>query len=220
MSKPDFLAIAEAAMAAAAPREDTIQRIAQREACDLREARLTDSGVRGAITDEDFEWIVQDSIPHETHALKTVRRWMNVRSGSAKPLTTMALVGLTGRGKTFAGAWLLSRLGGRYVTSEELRRMVVSTHWRESTALERLLSTRCLVIDDLGGELDAVTAAAAVLVAVNRRSGSGRAWTALTSNLPESEFRERYGERTIRRIEHRGAIIEVAGEDLRRKAGQ
>jgi DNA replication protein DnaC len=220
MSKPDFLAIAEAAMAAAAPREDVIQRIAQREACELRESRLNDSGVRGAITDEDWDWIVQDRIPHETHALRSVRRWMDVRSGSAKPLTTIALVGLTGRGKTLAGSWLISRLGGRYVTAEDLRRLVVSTHWRETAALDRLLSTRCLVIDDLGGELDAATAAAAVLVAVNRRSGSGNAWTALTGNLPEVEFRDRYGERTIRRIEHRGAIIEVTGEDLRRKAGQ
>jgi hypothetical protein len=220
MNKPDFLAIAEAAMAAAAPREDVIQRSAQREACELRESRLTDSGVRGAITDEDWDWIVQDSIPHETHALRSVRRWMAVRSGSDKPLTTLALVGLTGRGKTLAGAYIVSQLGGRYVTAEALRRLVVSTHWRESTALEQLLNARCVVVDDLGAELDAITAAAAVLHLVNRRSGSGRAWTLLTSNLPDAEFRERYGERTIRRIEHRGAIIEVTGDDLRRKAGQ
>jgi len=218
MNKPDFLAIAEAAMAAAPPREDVIQRIAQREACELRESRLTDSGVRGAITDEDFDWIVQDAIPHETHALRAVRLWMAVRSGSAKPLTTLALTGLTGRGKTLAGAYIVSQLGGRYVTAEDLRRLVVGTHWREGAELERLLNARCVVVDELGGELDASTAAAAVLKLVNRRSGSGRAWTLLTANLPEPEFRERYGERTVRRIEHRGAIIEVAGEDLRRKA--
>lgn len=212
--KADFLALAEAAMAVssgAPPRDD------QRLACELRESRLADSGIRGAITDEDHDWIIRDSIPHETHALRTVQRWEHVRSGSAKPLTTLALVGPTGRGKTFAGAYVLSRLGGRYVTGEALRRLVVSTHYRDSATLALLVNARCVVVDDLGGEHDANTAAAAVFELVNMRSGSSRSWTLLTSNLPDSDFRERYGERTIRRIEHRGAIVEVSGEDLRGK---
>jgi len=217
MIKSDFLAIAEEAMAKAMPREDMIRGIAEREARNMRESRLNDSGVRGAITDEDFGWIAGNAIPIETHALRSVRRWMHIRSGSAKPLTTLALTGLTGRGKTLAGAFLVSQLGGLYATAETLRRMFVSNHWREGAELQRLLGARCVVVDDLGGEHDANTAAAAVFELVNMRSGSSRSWTLLTSNLPDSDFRERYGERTIRRIEHRGAIVEVSGEDLRGK---
>lgn len=214
--RADFLALAEAAMGSA-PSPEAVRRSQEREAAELREARLVESGVRGAITDEDCERIVADS-QLETHAIRSVKRWLNVRSGSAtKPMTTLVLVGLTGRGKTVAGAWLLARIGGRYATAETLRRSVVSTHWREAAPLEQLINTRCVVIDDAGGELDANSAAAAMFELINRRSGHSRSWTLVTANMPHEEFRERYGERTIRRIEHQGAIIEVAGDDLRRK---
>lgn len=217
LRRPDFLALAEAAMGHA-PSAEALQRATERDESEQREARLLESGVRGAITDEDFEGLIAGTLL-ETHAIRSVQRWRNVRSGSAtKPMTTLVLVGLTGRGKTLAGGWLLAAIGGKYATAETLRRSVVSTHWRDAAPLEQLIKARCVVIDDAGGELDANSAAAAMFELVNRRSGHSRSWTLITANMPQEEFRERYGERTIRRIEHQGAIIEVSGEDLRRKA--
>ena len=214
--KPDFLAIAASAIATAPSDRAVSQAAAPLEAAQ-REARLTESGIRGAITDADVAALVADDIG-QTHALVTVQRWLNARSSSStRPLSVLVLVGQTGRGKTVAGAWLLARIGGRYVTAETLRRVVVSTHFRDSQVLEHLLNSRCVVLDDAGGEHDANSAAAAMFELVNRRAGHARAWTLITSNLPKPEFCERYGERTVRRIEHQGAIVEVSGADLRRK---
>lgn len=214
----DFMALAndESAWRSTADVQRS-QELLDREA---REQRLMDDrcGIRGAITAEDRAAIVSDQGLRNTHALRAVQRWFNVRSGSVqRPLGALALVGNTGRGKTLAGAWLIARLGGQYVTAESLRRAFVSTHWRDRGVLDELCNQRCLMVDDAGTELDAITAQAAMFEVVNRRMGNPRAWTLITANLTAGEFRERYGERTTRRIEHQGAIIEVEGEDLRRR---
>jgi DNA replication protein DnaC len=210
-----FSAIAEEAKAFA-PSDEEARKAEQRLDMQQREPRLDESGIRGSITEEDFRAICAGSL-QDTHALRTVQRWVNARSsGSTRPLSTLVLVGLTGRGKTVAGAWLLAKLGGRYITAEALRRVVVGSHWRDAATLVDLLNTRCVVVDDAGGEHEANGAKAAMFELVNKRVGHGSAWTLITANLTAAEFAERYGERTIRRIEHQGAIVEVSGDDLRR----
>jgi DNA replication protein DnaC len=187
---------------------------------DMREQCLLDDrcGIRGAITAEDRATIIADNGLQNTHALRAVQRWFNIRSGSVqRPVSALALLGETGRGKTFAVAWLLARVGGMYITAEAMRRLFVSTHYRDSRRFDELLEQRCLVIDDVGTELDALTAQAAMFEAVNRRVGNSRAWTGLTGNITAAEFKDRYGERTVRRIEHQGAIVEVSGDDMRRR---
>lgn len=187
---------------------------------EAREENLLDHrcGVVGAITAEDRQAIITGQGLLRTHALAACQRWFNVRSGSSsRPMSMMALVGLSGRGKTMAAAWLLARVGGRYVTAETMRRAFVSTHWRDAGKFDELVAQRCLVIDEAGCELDGTTALAAMNELINRRLGLERAWTLITANIIEEEFRQRYGDRTIRRIEHMGAIIQVKGDDLRRR---
>lgn len=187
---------------------------------ETREENLLDHrcGILGAITAEDRQAIISDQGLQRTHALRAVQRWYNVRSGSSKrPMSMLALVGLTGRGKTVAAAWLLARIGGRYVTADTMRRAFVSTHWRDAGKFDELVAQRCLVIDEAGCEIDGDTALAAMTELLNRRQGLDRGWTLVTANIVEEEFRQRYGERAMRRIEHQGAIVEVEGEDLRRR---
>lgn len=210
-----FTALADEALAAA-PGPEEQRKAEERLEAAQREARLVESGIRGSIADEDFRSACAGTLK-DTHALRSVVRWVNARSGSStRPLSTLVLVGLTGRGKTVAGAWLLAKLGGRYVTAEALRRAVIGTHWRDAETLRDLLNTRCVVVDDAGGEHEANGAKAAMFEFLNRRVGHSRAWTLVTANLTAAEFAERYGERTVRRIEHLGAIVEVSGDDLRR----
>jgi DNA replication protein DnaC len=218
MVRPDFQAIAKAAAAHAVPE---VEQRAREEEVDnyKREMRLSESGIKGAITDEDIEWVVKDTLPLHTGALATMQLWMNERSSAAKRQRSIfALLGATGRGKTVAGAWLLARHGGQYVTAESLRRLYVSTHYREAARLEKLLKAKCVMVDDAGGELDSHTAQAAMFEVVNQRAGHAAFLTVITSNLSTSEFVERYDIRTVRRIEHQGALVEVEGDDLRRRS--
>ncbi len=212
----DFKRIAEELAATAPSREELDQEASSVERL-VREQRLEDSGIDGAITAEDRERVLSDALIG-THALRNVRRWMTERRNRrlARPLTTLTLVGETGRGKTLAGAWLVSRLGGVYVTAETLARASAARFGRDRENFERWLDARVLIVDDLGTERDADLAKGALWDVVNARIGSDRAWTLLTANLEVAAFRERHGERTIRRIEHYGAIVTVNGEDMRR----
>ena len=54
---------------------------------------------------------------------------------------------------------------------------------------------------------------------VNARQGKGRL-TILTGNLNEADIYRVYGERTLARICHQGAIVPVKGRDMRRGAQQ
>lgn len=214
MSRLDFRALA-AELAANAPTRAELERDSAQVEAALREQRIEDSGIEGAITAEDRTATSCDQLA-STHALRTVSRWLTIRRTSPKPLTTLALVGETGRGKTVAGAWLISRLGGVYVTAEQACRGSLARFGRERDAFDRMVASRVLVVDDLGTERDPELGKGALWDIVNARVGLDRAWTLLTGNLSESEFRTRYGERTIRRIEHQGTIVTVHGGDLRR----
>lgn len=205
-------------MAKRAPSKAEIEKIAGASNEDTREANLSQSNIVGAITSEDWRWIVKDAIPYHTHALDAVQRWFLVRAEEGRRARTMqALLGQTGRGKTLAAAWLLARMGGAYVTAERMRRLMASYVPRHQNDFEKLAATRVLVIDDVGFELDAPSAAGTLFEIVNHRQGLANGWTIITGNLSVGDFSDRYGERTIRRLEHQGEIVEVIGEDLRRK---
>lgn len=188
-----------------------------------REDRLRESGIEFVITSDDFDAIAKGETRIDTHALKTVRRWHASRDelgnsvNGRRAATMFAFVGLTGRGKTVAAAWLLSRLGGAYVTAEKHRRLFTSTRPQDAVELDTLMRKRVVVLDDVGTELNTFdTAAPALYEFINRRNHRSM-WTLITANLAKEEFMSRYGERTVRRIEHHGEIMVVTGEDLRRK---
>lgn len=185
---------------------------------ELRAERLERSGVSGAVTAEDFEAVCDDTLK-STHALSAVRRWLVGRAKNPRPFTTLALVGETGRGKTLAGAWLIAKLGGYYTTADGVRRLFSSYGWKDGQKLEDLMRSRVLVLDDVGTEQRPEESVPAIYEVVNARAGLARGWTLITGNLAEDVLRARYGERTIRRIEHQGAMFTVKGPDLRRGRG-
>lgn len=215
-----FAAMAEQARKTA-PTEQEVKRSLERLEPQQRETRLIESGVHGAITSEDMACLIRGTGFLQTSALTACQSWVEDRTDPnyvmPRPFNIAVLVGLTGRGKTFAGAWLNSVLGGRYATAETVRRAFEGKNWRDAVMLEPFMNSRCVVVDDAGGEMDANTAAAAMFELVNRRAGDSRAWTLITANLTKDDFIARYGERTVRRIEHVGHIIEVEGADLRRR---
>lgn len=211
MRRPDFDALV-ADLAARGPTADELAPALAEVERQARIDRLKDSGIAEVITPADVAAVAADALD-ETHALRAVRRWVNARSGSAtSPYAFLGLLGATGRGKTVAGAWLVARLGGAYVTAEALRRAYTG-HWRDRQKFERLTSTRVVVLDDVGTEAEEESARACMFELINLRS---RGWTLLTSNLSREEFDERYDDRTLGRIEGNGALVQVKGTDLRR----
>lgn len=183
-----------------------------------RVERVQNAGV--PLPPEDLRCLAAGEL-QVTHSLRVVRAWHEVFTGARKaercPRIT-ALLGGTGCGKTMAGAWLVAEEGGVYVSALELRKRLVSGHWRDTEWAERVLRSRIVVLDDVGTESGDAEASAAVFELVNKRVGQEGGLTLITGNLSVAEFVERYGERTARRIEHAGVFIEAKGADLRRHA--
>lgn len=221
MSKQDFDAIAAERAKEAPSREDVESAHSKIEAAS-REERLRQAGLwgEGPIPEEDLRRLVDGEALVSSQALRAVQRWFRIRGGGGgggerrTGFTILALCGEMGRGKTFAGAWLLAQLGGRYISAEEMRRTYVRFSPNDAD-VSRAKRARVLVIDDLGTELDAEEGAAALFDLLNKRMGNPYGWTLLTANLLADEFTERYGERTIERIKQCGAFMEVSGPNLR-----
>lgn len=182
----------------------------------LREERL--EGVRGVIPDDDYARLVTGDLK-QTDALMAIKRWHETRPLMKSPFSMMVLLGEPSRGKTLAAGWLLAEVGGFYITAEELRRLYRGYGVVSEARLDRLLKSRCLVVDDVGTELEEESAQSAIFEVVNRRQGLHRGWTVFTGNITTQEFAMRYGDRTVRRIQHQGAFAEVGGPDLRRSLG-
>jgi len=217
--RPDFHGMAARAMRDApkplSPAEAEKQRIEEERA--QREERFRVAGLDGPITDEGVQALIEGKL-YRTRALDAVQHWYGVRSKVKRPFAVMVLVGDTGEGKTLAAAWLILELGGGvYTTAEELRKRGTSKHWQDREWLERLKTCRVLVIDDVGTERDLDDMRVALYEVVNARQGLKRGWTLLTGNFTIAMFRERYGRRTLRRIEDQGVFIEVHDQDRRRK---
>lgn len=216
MSKVFFLdQIRDLVVSGAAPDRAAVEHA---EACARREAYLRDA--EPAITSEDTALIVQGALK-PFQALKVARAFHDTARGvraasDGRPMCFLALLGEPGRGKTVAACALLAEVGGRYTSAPELGRMRSSSHWRDRDAFKALYTSRLLLIDDVGAESGGAMEEA-LFDLVNARQ-VGRAITVMTGNLTRSEFAERYGVRTVSRIEHQGAIVEIKGDDLRRGA--
>jgi DNA replication protein DnaC len=88
----------------------------------------------------------------------------------------------------------------------------------DEEAMNKLLRTPRLVIDDLGGEyLDKGGFYASLLdELINERQSSSRP-TIMTTNLAAEAFKARYGERIVDRIREGGRFFECGNASLRRK---
>jgi DNA replication protein DnaC len=199
--------------------------VVDREAVEREEARRTREqrlyAAKAAITPEDALDIVTGRVgPSE--ALTAARRWHEAARGlratkDGRPMRFLALLGQPGRGKTVAAAWLLAEVGGLYVSAPELGRLRASTYWRDQETFRTLFASRLVVVDDLGAEIASTAIEEAMFDLVNARQVD-RAQTVLTGNITRQQLWDRYGERTVRRIEHQGAVIEITGPDMRRGA--
>jgi hypothetical protein len=193
--------------------------VEREEAEELRARNLT--RVKPAITVDDVTAIVRDTLT-EHPALRTVRLWYDTARGArpsrdGRPMRFLVLLGQTGRGKTVAASCVLAERGGYYISAPELHRLATS---RRPDARARVVEMHLgvvVVLDDLGTEDADASMEACVWDLINARQ-TERKMTILTGNMTRAEFEQRYGERTTRRIEHQGAIVEIQGEDLRRRA--
>ena len=178
-----------------------------------RAQRLHDAGVEVALTEQDLEWLVRDGVPPDpSSALRSVWRWEQARLKGRADFAVLVLLGLKGRGKTFAGAWLLAHYGpGLYCTAEQLRASFKAAYGPERELYRRALKTRVLFVDELGREADAESADAMLFDVIAARRGRPvlggesklryQRWTLLASNaLSEQAFRARYDESTVDRI--------------------
>jgi DNA replication protein DnaC len=180
-----------------------------------RAANLRDADVEGVLLPEDVNALVKGQL-RLTPSLESVHKWHNARSTGLRGAgAVMVLLGGCGRGKTIAAAWLLAEIGGRYMTSEQLRRTMQSA--RRDDFEKLLLGTRVLVLDDVGVEGDVASAEIAVFETVNRRLGLPRGWTLITSNMAWRDFGTRFGERVVSRLEHAAHVVSVEGPSLRRR---
>lgn len=195
----------------------------------LRRARLLDSGVRRVLLPEAADLIERD-MPRLTHALQCVQDFYHRHNAGEHRANILALMGLTGRGKTFAGGWLLARpprlyrgrpLGNDvrvYCTAERLRHAHQS-QWQE---FERICRARITVVDELGSEGGPAIRGKASLAAQNAlrdfitlRTGDELLLTALLTNNAEVKLRARYDASTIGRIDERARWYVAGGDDLR-----
>jgi len=199
--------------------------VPDREAVERAEAKtrraLNLARIKPAITPEDVEAIIAGTFK-DYPALRTTNLWFETarglrRSRDGRPMRFLVLLGPPSRGKTVAACTVLAELGGYYVSAPELHRRASSPRFSERAKLEELHLGKLVVVDDLGTEDADARMESCLWDLVNARQVSG-ALTILTGNMSRDAFSERYGDRTVRRIEHQGAFVEVQGDDLRRKS--
>jgi DNA replication protein DnaC len=180
-------------------------------------ARLNASSVRRHITDAVADAIISDTLD-TTPILAATKRWWR----TTPPKPTIMLCGTVGRSKTVASAWVLSEAstGGVFITAHRMLRVFAGRYGRDTlTEQDRLLSTKVLVIDDVGRELDDSREAmqSALLEIVDGRQSSVTL-TIITTNLSTANFKRRYpSSRLFSRLHQQATIVEDTGDDLRRK---
>lgn len=177
---------------------------AQRE---LRYERI--EAFRSQLPDEDVRRIVAGKL--DSKAWAVVSRWLAVHE--SRGWRFLWLSGPTGTGKTVALAGALAERGGVVVLGYELVRAYRYEHREALEARSRIERARTLILDDVGTH-EREHEAAALFAAVNARQGGGKV-TLISGNLTQNQINE-YDPRIISRIEGRGAIVEIAGEDMRR----
>jgi DNA replication protein DnaC len=128
----------------------------------------------------------------------------------------LLLAGNAGCGKSTAAAWALSQRPGIWVSAPDLARPARG----EDDATDRDLATALfLVIDDLGIEYstDKKYAESRINLVLSKREADLLP-TLLTTNLSAEEFKTRYGDRTVSRLNGDPLGWQtVTGPDMRRE---
>ena len=137
-------------------------------------------------------------------------------------LVLLVLSGPVGCGKTTAAAhWLASTHNRVSLIKTKPRLFLPIAHCARLNrfddhtmgAVER---AKALVLDDLGAEyLDDKGAFTSLLDSIIDARYRHLLPTVITTNLRATEFKDRYGERTIDRLRERGEFIELKGASLR-----
>ncbi len=150
--------------------------------------------------------------PRETEALTAARAWRAVPY-AARPLF-LVLGGPLGRGKSFAAAWCVDQLGGRYIASGELAAIKFN-----EAEVESVLHAACLALDDFGMEAsDAGGWQASHLFRVLADRYSERRPTIITTNVWGKALEEKFAGELHRlwdRVVTSGRFVFCGGEYLR-----
>lgn len=150
------------------------------------------------------------SAPKETLAISYVRALLEGKG------LLLLLHGDAGCGKSTAAAWALSQRPGLWVNAPDLARPPKD----DDDATDRELhTTPFLVMDDLGIEYstDKKYAESRINLALSKREADLLP-TLLTSNLSTDEFKARYGDRTVSRLNGDPLGWQtVTGPDMRRE---
>lgn len=165
------------------------------------------------ITADDKAAIVEGAL-RDVPALAATKRWMKIQ-----PSPWLVLLGGNGTGKSCAAAYALAELGGEFVTAMQVRPTMTRAVW-EGAAMPSIVTTRFLVVDDLGteNEKDPESFVTTFFELLNRRQDR---MTIITSNLSKTRLAEptRYGTRIVDRIKHNAHVLELRGESMRVNKG-
>ncbi len=221
--------IEQTALVATASEAD-IASMESRMAFEGRRERLNRSGAKSVLRAEDRTRILREDLA-ETQSLRAVRDWLALAMRPANPERNMlVLCGHPGTGKTVAAGWALSRVGGRYVTTEEYLRAYTRWHrdasWSDDGAreIERFEAPGLLVLDEIGTERDATVMRDALHRLVDRRQTRRKFLTVMITNLTRASFVARlrdgtYDPRTLSRMTRDAVSVGVVGDDMRATDG-
>lgn len=179
-----------------------------------RESRLENLGRDACRMHPDD---VERVISTDPEALADSKAWRVLERFARSGRAFVVLSGPRGIGKTVAAAALKARLGGLVVRPDEVVTAFRNEHEAARALREQLIDTSLVVLDDLGVELAADASVRAFHALVDQRQG-GQRRTVVTTNLTRLELRAAYDVRTLERITHGGAFVELVGENRRRTA--
>ena len=140
----------------------------------------------------------------------------------------IVIAGSVGTGKSYLAGCIASELISRdfnvvYLSACELNSILLKYHVspidEKGAYLDLLTNCDLLVIDDLGSEpiYKNVTEEYLLMIITERMTKFNP--FIITTNLEQSELLDRYGDRTLSRLndKKKGVFIQIKGEDLRRK---
>lgn len=166
---------------------------------------LVKSGLNLPADDEDS--IADDAI-FATLALRATQEFLD------SDQSFVLLSGPTGRGKSIACGWVVSRCGGLAITGPELVRVHAAAAWDRSAQdlKDRLYAGRLVVLDELARDDEPLKhEKTAVFGLINARQGRGKR-TLITTNRSPQELEARYDEFTFNRIPRQGKVVLLDGE--------
>lgn len=118
-----------------------------------------------------------------TTALKGVKR--HLQRQDERPGRLLVLTGVSDAGKTFAAVWALAQMGGRFVWSARLARLIQD--------MDELLQVPLLVINDIGVDYDQAWWRSNFSELLITRFDAGRT-TICTTNIAPARLLERLGQ--------------------------